>query len=316
MYDVIIVGAGASGLTAAIYASRRNLKTLVISQDIGGQAATTPEVENYPGFEEMTDGFELMQKFKSQAEKFGAEIKTGEVTGIERQEHKFIVKTPVENLATESVVLAFGLTHRHLGVPGEENLIGRGVTYCATCDGPLFRDKTIAVVGGGASAMETALYMSEMAKQVYLVHRRDQYRGEEVMLKRLNEAKNIEQVLNSQIEEIKGQDKVEAITVKNNEGIAREIKVDGVFVEIGLEVKSEFIKGLVDLDEKNQIIIDAINQTNCPGIYAAGDVTNIVYKQIVTSAGEGAKAALSAYQYLQKKKGLPPQVDWGKKKEK
>jgi len=314
MHDVIIVGGGAAGLTAAIYTSRRNLKTLVISQDIGGQAATTPEVENYPGFVEMTDGFALMQKFKEQAAKFGTEFKTGEVIGIEKKENSFSVKTPAGHFEAESVILAFGLTHRHLGVKGEENMIGKGVSYCATCDGPLYRDKTVAVVGGGASAIETALFMSEMAKQVYLIHRRDQYRGEEVMVKRLNKAKNIEQVLNSQTEEIKGKDVVGAIVVKNNENKTREIKVDGVFVEIGLEVKSQFIKGLVGLDERNQIKISAINETDCPGIYAAGDVTNMVYKQIVTSAGEGAKAALSAYGYLQKKKGLTPQVDWGKKK--
>jgi thioredoxin-disulfide reductase len=315
MYDVIIVGAGAAGLTAAIYTSRRNLKTLVVSQDVGGQAATTPEVENYPGYD-FTDGFELMQKFKNQAEKFGAELKTGEVTGVAKKDNQFSIKTPTENLEAESVILAFGLSHRHLGVNGEEKMIGKGVSYCATCDGPLYRDKTVAVVGGGGSAIETALYMSEIAKQVYVIHRRDQYRGEEVMVKRLNEAKNIEQVLNSQTETIKGKEVFETIVVKNNEGQSREIKVDGVFVEIGLEVKSGFVKDLVDLDERNQIKISTTNKTNCPGIYAAGDVTNIAYKQIVTSAGEGAKAALSVYDYLQKKKGLSSSVDWGKKKSK
>ncbi|MBU1148657.1 thioredoxin-disulfide reductase [Patescibacteria group bacterium] len=314
MHDVIIVGGGAAGLTSAIYASRRNLKTLVISQDTGGQAATTPEVENYPGFTEMVDGFVLMQNFKKQAEKFGTEFITSEVTAIEKVDGKFSVKTPDKTYDAESVILAFGLTHRHLGVVGEEDKIGKGVSYCATCDGPLYRGKTVAVVGGGASAIETALFMSEITKQVYIIHRRDQYRGEEVMVKRLNEAKNIEQVLNSQTTAIKGQDVVEVIEVKNDDGKTREIKVDGVFVEIGLEVKSDFIKGLVDLDERNQIKISAVNETNCPGIYAAGDVTDIVYKQIVISAGEGAKAALSAYNYLQKKKGLTPSVDWGKKK--
>lgn len=301
-------------MTAAIYTSRRNLKTIVISQDIGGQAATTPEVENYPGFVEMTDGFELMQQFQKQAQKFGAEFKSGEVTSVVKKDGKFLVETPAGNLEAESIILSFGLTHRHLDVKGEEALIGKGVSYCATCDGPLYRDKIVAVVGGGASAIETALFMSGMAKQVYVIHRRDQYRGEEVMVKRLNEAKNIEQVLNSQTEEIKGQDVVEAIVVKNNEGQAREIKVDGIFVEIGLEVKSDFIKDLVDLDERKQIIIDATNQTSLPGALAAGDVTNIAYKQIVISAGEGAKAALSTYKYLQKKKGLAAAVDWGKKR--
>jgi thioredoxin reductase (NADPH) len=313
MYDVIIVGAGPAGLTATIYTTRRNLKTLVISQDIGGQAATTSEVENYPGFD-WIDGFELTQKFQNQAKKFGAELIINEVMKIEKKDHFFKVETPSEKYETHSVILAFGLTHRHLNVPGEEKLIGHGVSYCATCDGPLFKDKKVAVVGGGSSAIETALYMSEMAKQVYIIHRRDQYNGEEIMVKRLNKDKKIEQVLNSQTVEIKGREKVEAIVVKNNQEVIREIPVDGIFVEIGLEVKSDFIKSLVDLDERNQIKITGTNETSQSGIFAAGDVTDIVYKQIVIAAGEGAKAALSAYKYLQGKKGLVVTVDWGKKK--
>jgi len=313
-YDVIIVGGGPAGMTAALYTSRRGLKTLVVSQDIGGQAAITPEVENYPGFESV-GGLELMEKFKKHAEKFGAEFLIDEAQAVNKKEDgNFTVKTASENFNTEAVILAFGLSHQHLNVPGEEQLIGRGVTYCATCDAPLFKGKKVAVVGGGNSAVDAAIYLSEIASQVHLIHRRSEFRAEEFLVNRLSSLTNIEVKLDSVIKEIKGKERVESITVVNvNEDQKNEeITVDGVFIEVGLVVKADFIKGLVNLNERNEIKISSACETSVPGIFAAGDVTAVTYKQIVISAGEGCKAALQAYLYLQEKKGKKGAVmiDW------
>jgi len=318
-YDVIIVGAGPAGMTAAIYTSRRAMKTLVISQDIGGQAALTPEVENYPGIE-TTNGLELMEKFRKHAEKFGAEFLIDDVQSVKKNDDgNFIVKTASNGHQAETVILAFGLSHRHLNVPGEEELTGRGVSYCSTCDGPLFKDKTVAVVGGGNSALESSLYLADIAKQVYLIHRRTKFRGEEFYVNQLTSKKNIELVLDTEVKEIKGKDRVGSVVTKdvNDESKTREIKVDGVFIEIGLVVKADFIKGLVDVNDRNEIKITAENETSIPGIFSAGDVTTVPYKQIVVSAGEGCKAALQAYLYLQKKRGQNgAMIDWVSSKKK
>lgn len=312
-YDIIIVGGGPAGMTAALYASRRALKTLVISQDIGGQASLTLEVENYPGFE-FSNGLELMEKFKKHAEKFGAEFLIDEVQKVEKKkDSNFIVKTASEDFNAEAVILAFGLSHQHLNVPGEERLTGRGVSYCATCDAPLFKGKKVAVVGGGNSAVEAAIYLSELASQVYLVHRRLEFKAEEFLANQLPGLSNLDTVLNSVVKEIKGKDRVESMVVADaiDRQKIREIPVDGVFIEIGLMVKADFIKGLVDLNKRNEIIITPDCETSVAGIFAAGDVTTVSYKQIVISAGEGSKAALRAYLYLQKKRGQKGVViDW------
>jgi len=312
-YDVIIVGGAAAGLTAAIYTTRRALKTLVITQDIGGQAATTPDIENYPGYEHI-DGMELMGKFKDQAEKTGAEFIYEEVKEVVPEDDLFKVKTNTKEFESRAVILAFGLTHRHLGVPGEEEFGGKGVSYCATCDAPLFKQKDVAVVGGGNSALDAALLLSKMARKVYLIHRRDQFRGEQVLIDRVMAADNIEIVYNSKTKEIRGEMVVNKIIVTDveKELEEREIEVNGVFVEIGFQVKGDLVKGLVELDEAKQIKVNKNNETSTPGIFAAGDVTAIDYKQIIISAGEGAKAALQAYKYLNG--GKASGVDWGLKK--
>ncbi|MDP2684743.1 MAG: thioredoxin-disulfide reductase [bacterium] len=309
-YDVIIVGGAAAGLTAAIYTTRRALKTLVITQDIGGQAATTPDIENYPGYD-MIDGMALMGKFKDQAEKYGTEFVYEEVKEVIKDGEVVKVKTNTKEFEGRAVILAFGLTHRHLGVPGEEVFGGKGVSYCATCDAPLFKQKDVAVVGGGNSAMDAAILLSKIAKQVYLVHRRDQFRGEQVLIDRINETKNIEIIYNSKVKEIQGETLVNKLVVTNikDESKIREIELQGVFVEIGFQVKGDLVKNLVDVDATNQIIVDKNNETSEPGIFAAGDVTDIAYKQIIISAGEGAKAALQAYKYLNA--GQATGVDWG-----
>jgi thioredoxin-disulfide reductase len=311
MYDTIIIGAGSAGLAASIYASRRALKTLVISEDIGGQAISANHIENYPGFN-FISGSELMMKFQAQAKKFGAEFITDEVMKIEKAGDKFMVNTNAKKFETNSVILAFGLSHRHLGVPGEEKLIGRGITYCATCDAPLYKNKTTAVIGGGSSALDAALLLSKLCPKVYLIHRRDKFTGEEILIKQVNEAKNIELVLNSEILEFKGENKLEKIIVKNLGNEKREIEAEGAFVEVGFIAKTDWLEDSVKLDEKKQVIINDKCETSVPGILAAGDITTIIYKQVVISAGEGAKAALSAYKYLQSK-GLTrgASVDWG-----
>lgn len=312
-YDIIIVGAGPGGMTAALYTARRALKTLVISQDIGGQAATTTTVENYPGFESIGGG-ELMDKFRQHAEKAGAEFLIDEVQGIVRQPAgDFVVKTASEEFSAEAVILAFGLSHRHLNVPGEERLIGKGVVYCATCDGPLYRNKRVAVVGGGNSAVEAATYMSKIAERVYVVHRQSTFSAEEYLVNQLSKLPNVELVLNSVVREIRGQERVVSVLIFGVHGLekTKEIAVDGVFVETGLIVKADFIRGLVSLNGKNEIKISPDCETSVPGIFAAGDVTTVTYKQIIISAGEGCKAALQAYLYIQKKHGKTGvMIDW------
>lgn len=318
-YDVIIIGGGASGLTAAIYTSRRAMTTLVVSQDVGGQASTTPDVENYPGFESI-NGLELMMKFKNQAEKFGAEFVLDEIKKVEKNaDGSFTVRTASTSYAAATVILAFGLSHRHLGVPGEDRLTGRGVTYCATCDAPLYKGKTVVVVGGGNSALDATLYLSKIAAKVYLVHRRQEFNGESFLVDQLKEAANVELVLNATVTEIKGDQRVTSVIVADVDDVqkAREIATDGVFIEIGFVVKADFVKGLVEVDARNQIKISPDCETSVPGMFAAGDVTTVTYKQIVVSAGEGCKAALQAYLYLQKKQGKKGvMIDWASAKKK
>lgn len=297
-YDVIIIGGAPAGLTAAIYTCRRALKTLIITKDIGGQAALTAEIENYPGVD-LIDGFSLMQKFKKGAENFGAEILTNEAIGIEKEKSLFKVKTKDKEFKTKTVILSFGLVTRELAVPGEEELKNKGVSYCATCDGPLFKDKIVAVVGGGNSALEAAEYLSNICQKIYLIHRRDEFRGESVLVDKVKKMDNIEMVLNSQVKEIKGENAVKSILIEEKSGNRKEINVDGIFIEIGYEAKTGFVKDLVELDEKGQIKVDKDCRTSAKGIFAAGDVTDVNYKQLVISAGQGATAALSAAKYIQ-----------------
>ncbi|MDI6798510.1 MAG: FAD-dependent oxidoreductase [Candidatus Aenigmarchaeota archaeon] len=317
MYDVIIIGGAAAGSTAGIYAARRKMKTLILTKDIGGQASITPSVENYPGFLEVP-GFELMQRFQEQAIKSGAEIIFEEVVEIREKGRSFFVKTQTNEYEAKALILTFGKTPRSLNVPGEKEFLGKGVSYCATCDLPVFRDKTVAVVGGGNSALDAALYGSEIARKLYLIHRRDKFRGFEYLVERVKEKDNVEFVLNSIVTEIKGEKFVKSIIVKNVlNNTEKEIDVDGIFIEIGYETKVDFVKDLVKLDEQNQVMINKNCETFYPnsdkihpGIFAAGDLTDTPFKQIVISAGEGAKAALQAYNYIHCMK--PVVADWSK----
>jgi thioredoxin reductase (NADPH) len=312
IYDLIIVGGGPAGLTAGIYASRRKLKNLVITKDIGGQAATVPKIENYPGFMDI-DGFNLTETMKKQAEAFGTEFIFQEVKKISQQNDLFKAETITgEQYLAQSLILSFGVTPRNLDVPGEIEFTNKGVTYCANCDAPLYKDKVVAVVGGGNSALDAAEYLSKIAQKVYLIHRRAEFRGDEVLVDKIKNQANIELILDSTVQEIKGDKFVQSINIENLK--TKEItnlKVNGVFIEIGHVVSADPVRQTVDLDKQNQIVIDDYCHTSQPGIFAAGDVASGEYKQIIIAAGEGAKAALSAYKYLQHKKGEKGDVlDW------
>ncbi len=311
-YDCIIIGGASASLTAAIYAARRSMKTLVIAKGIGGQAAMTDVIENYPGFLSI-GGIPLMNKMLKQAMKAGAEVIYEEVNAIEEIPNAnngkpmFNVKTITGNsYKTKSAILSYGKTPRTLDVPGEGEFGTKGVSYCVTCDGPLFKGKKVAVVGGGNSALEGAEYLSKICTRVYLVHRRDAFRGFEYLVEEIKKRENIELVLNSVVKEIKGDNTVHSVVVQNvGSNETKEIPVSGIFVEIGSVTKTDFIKHLVKLDQLGQVITTNNAETYYPdsdkvrpGIFAAGDITQTPFKQIVVSAGEGCKAALQAYNYL------------------
>ena len=313
MLDVIIIGGGPAGLTAALYCARRTLKTKVIAKDLGGQMATTTEIENYPGFHNI-DGVTLAMKMKEQIENFGAEFVLGDVTGLAKKEDGSFEVTynNKEKEQALSVILAFGLTPRNLEVPGEEKFQGKGVTYCANCDAPLYKGKDVVVVGGGNSALDAADYLSKIAAKTYLVHRRDKFRGEEVIVNQVMENKNIECILDSEVLEIKGDKVVSGVVINNvKTNKKQEVKINGVFIEVGRVAKSDC---LVNTNDVKQVIINEVGETNVPGIFAAGDITNTPNKQIAVATGLGVNASLSCYTYLQKKKGEDEKIgsDWGK----
>jgi thioredoxin reductase (NADPH) len=311
-YDLIVVGGGAAGLTAAMYAARRALKTLIITKDLGGQAATTPWIENYPGID-CTDGLELMVKFRSQAEKYGAELVTTEAKGIDCLEGgAFGVRTPQEVLEAGAVILAFGLTPRDLGVPGEERLKGRGVSYCVTCDGPLFKGKRVAVVGGGNAALDAANFLAQLASEVHLIHEREKLRGSEALAAAVLADERITKHLGVRVREITGEQVVTGLVL--GDAASRPLALDGVFIELGHVAQTSWLKGVVDLDPKGQVVVTRACRTSRPGIFAAGDLADIDYKQVVISAGEGAKAALEAYRYLRHGEGKSIVPDWTKAK--
>ncbi len=313
LYDTIIVGGGAAGLTAAIYACRKKMKTLLVTVDIGGQTNLTTHIENYPGYTELS-GPKLMQIFLDQATSFGTEVVYGKVDKIDKIDASFRVRlSNGEEYEGRSLILAYGKVPRELGIPGESKFIGRGVTTCATCDAPLFKNKTVAVIGGGNSAMEAAILGSEFSTKVYLVHRRDQFRGDPITLDKIQTKSNIELVLNHAPVQINGDKFVSGLVVEDvNTKQQKELPVNGVFVEIGYIVNTEIVKHLVEINQLNEIVVNELCETKTPGVFAAGDLTTTAYKQTVISAGEGAKAGMTAYNYLQHIQGKPKaKIDWG-----
>lgn len=309
MFDTIIIGAGPAGLTAAIYTARREMKTLVIGREPGGQVALASEIENFPGFKKI-DSYELISRIQDQVTSLGVEIKVCEVKRIVKQEDDtFVLYTEKEEYKTRTVIIAMGLIPRRLSIPGEKEFAGKGVSYCANCDGPFYRNKDIAVIGGGNAALDAAEIMSKIGKKVYLIHRREEFKAFEVLVNEVKNKENIELVLNSETKEIIGTNKVEKIKVLNNkDNTEREILVDGVFIEIGRSAHTDLVADFVERDEVQQIIAGPRRTTKTPGMFAAGDVTAGNFKQITIAMGDATVAALAAYQYLQLKEGKSEKV--------
>lgn len=298
IYDVIIVGAGPAGLTAGIFAGRRNLKTLIIGEIAGGQMWMAHEIENYPGVER-TSGRELAEVMEVQARKFGCAIKTEKVVGLDLKGEKKTVKTDEGNYEGKSVILTTGSEHRVLGIKGEKEFMGRGVSYCASCDAPFFKNKKVAVAGGSDAAIAYALLLKEFTDDVFLIHRRDALRAETANQKKLGE-KSINVVWNSEIKEIKGTKEVEKILVEDvKTGKTREIPVDGIFISIGNVPTTTLAKNAgIFVDAQQYVLTDKNQQTNLAGVFAAGDVCGGIL-QIAQAVGQGAVAGVSAYKYLQ-----------------
>ena len=301
MYDIIIIGSGPAGLSAAIYAQRACLDTIVIEKNgiSGGQVLNTWEVDNYPGFPGVT-GFELSRQFREHANKLGARVVQDEVVQVELSGNVKKVVCEEETYEARCVILASGAHHRTLEVPGEEELRGAGVSYCATCDGAFFRGRTVAVVGGGDAALEDAIFLARMCEEVYIVHRRDKLRGAKRLQERLQALENIEFVWNSETVAIEGNAQVEALRLRQTQtGEERRLDVDGVFIAVGIAPESELYAGQLELDEQGYIRADESGQTSVPGVFAAGDVRTKALRQILTAASDGANCVASAERYLQ-----------------
>ena len=300
MYDVIIIGSGPAGLTAAIYTTRANLKTLIIAgSKWGGQLMLTTLVENYPGFPEGIQGPDLMMAMRKQAEHHGAEIVDADFMNADFSKRPFTILAGDKTYEGKSIIIATGADNKWLDVPGEKEKIGHGVSSCAPCDAPFFRNKNTIVVGGGDSAMEEALVLTKFANSVTLVHRRDEFKASKIMLDRARANPKIKFILNSEIVEVLGQDKVSGVKIKNNKtNEVSEMPIDGVFVAIGHLPNTTAFKG-IELDDQGYIVVHDHTRTNIPGVFVGGDVHDSHYKQAVTAAGFGCMAALEAEKWLQ-----------------
>ncbi len=304
IYDMIIIGGGPAGYTAALYAVRAGLKALVIERmSAGGQMALTGEIDNYPGFEEGIDGFALGMKMQKGAERFGAKTEYAEVTSVGFSEQVKVLETTNGTFYAKTVVIAAGATPRRLGIPREQELTGRGVHYCAHCDGRFYKDKIVVVVGGGNSAAADALYLSRLAKKVYVVHRRGSLRAEKIYHQPLTEAKNVEFLWNRTVSELIAGERLTGVKVRDvNTQAVTDIVCEGVFVSIGRQPATEFLGNSVALDSSGYIIADESTQTNIKGVFAAGDIRTKALRQIVTAAADGAAAVHYAEEYLAKMK--------------
>lgn len=300
MFDIIIIGSGPAGLAAAIYAQRAMLDTLVIEKlpMSGGQILNTYEVDNYPGMSK-TSGFDLGTKFREHADALGCKIVTENVKQIEEHEDRKVVITNKAVHEAKCIILATGASHRQLGVPGEEKLIGMGVSYCATCDGAFFKDKTTAVVGGGDVALEDALFLARICKKVYVVHRRDEFRGAKVLQEKVLAASNIEVLWDTTVQEIRGEEQVTEILLYNKKtALTSAVSVDGIFIAVGIVPNTSLYKEIVPMDEGGYVIAGEDCATQKAGFYAVGDLRTKQLRQVVTAAADGANAVTSAERYL------------------
>jgi len=300
---VIVIGGGPAGMSAALYAARAELRPLVLTgMELGGQVALTNTIENYPGFPDGVGGSELGELFQKQAEKFGAKVEYDSAIEVNLSVHPFIVKTYNKDYSAEALILATGASSVHLNVPGESELIGKGVSYCATCDGWFFKEKNVVVVGGGDSALEEALFLTRYASKVSIVHRRNEFRAGALLQKRVMDNEKIDLILDTIVEKVLGSEKVEGVVLKNvktNE--TREFPTDGVFVFIGHTPNTALFKGQLEMDEKGFLKRDEKMQTSVAGVFVAGEIADSEYKQVITSAGMGAAAAIQATRYLSNK---------------
>ncbi|MBI4692317.1 MAG: FAD-dependent oxidoreductase [Candidatus Terrybacteria bacterium] len=309
IYDVVIIGGASAGLTAAIYTARKKLSTVILTKQVGGQSLLTDTIENFPGFETIS-GRELIEKMQAQVEKYGVEIMEGaEVEEIENPPagggKDFLIKLKNQStIEARSIIIATGKNPRWLGIPGEKEFENKGVVFCTTCDAPLFGGKNVAVVGGGNSGLNSALDLVKYANKIYVLEFGPKIIGDELLQEKLRQSGKVEFIVNADPKEIKGTNFVEKIIYKDKSanrrtGKEKELLVGGVFINIGWIPATDFLKGFIDLNEEREIVINPkTNETSVPGVFAAGDVTDVKYKQCVIAAGEGAKAALSAYNYL------------------
>ena len=299
-YDVVIIGGGPGGYCAALYAARANLSTLVIEKFApGGQMATTEIVENYPGFVDGINGFELGMQMKKGAERFGVKTKLAEVKRVELEQNPKLIHTAKETFEAKTVILALGAFPRELGLENERFLRGRGVSYCATCDGMFYRDKTVVIVGGGNTAVADAIFLAKICKKVYLVHRRDELRASKTYMESLERTENIEFLWSSEVVEILADEFVTGVKVKSRKDESvKEVACDGIFVAIGNIPNTELVKGQVELDDAGYVLADETTKTNVPGVFAVGDMRQKPLRQIVTAVADGAVASKYAEEFI------------------
>lgn len=306
VYDLIIIGAGPAGMTAGVYVARKKLKTLIISKDIGGQAAWSSDIENYMGFSMIT-GPELVKKFEDHLEEFKEDVELRVVVSGVKKITKMVGKFKVElgdgsSETSRALIIAGGKVPRKLGVSGEDQYLNRGVTYCAWCDGPLFKNKDVAIIGGGNSALDAALNVSKLVNQIYILNITPELTADAVMIEKVTSSPHIRIMNSTEVVAIEGDKVVRSIRIKTDDGLQKDLPVSGVFIEVGSLPATDYLKKVVKLNKNSEIIIDEFNSTSTPGIFAAGDITNVVEKQIITAAGEGAKAAIQASNYLARQK--------------
>lgn len=303
--NLVIIGGGPAGLAAAVYAGRAELKTILLERSVvGGQVAQTMDIANYPGFPEGVDGQDLSAKMRAQAERFGVEFRQAEAQTIKKDGDEFVIETRNEPLRACTVIIATGADPRKLDIPGEEDLRGRGVSYCGTCDGPFFRDRRVVVVGGGDSALKESLHLTKFVRELTIVHRRDTFRAESIYQKQVRQTDKISVKWNTIVTSINGEKKVESVTLENTEsGEAEERETDGVFIFIGSTPNTSLICDMVPSGCGGHVETDLDMMTKVPGLFAVGDVRKHSYRQIATAVGEGATAAMAAEHFLQNRNG-------------